>query len=216
MTSVLTRAQRPAALATLPILAAALLASHVLAQGAKPASTPPKKTQKKAAELINKQEPPRIYERVLNQATRENISVAISLGKQRAYFLVAGEVAIDAPISSGKKAGMTPSGSFTIVERDANHRSSYYGNFVSSRTGKVVRSGVSTKIDSAPSGTFYQGAPMKWFMRFGDGTGHRAEGMHTGILPGYPASHGCVRLPDEIAKMFYDRVVIGTSVTIGE
>ena len=57
---------------------------------------------------------------------------------------------------------------------------------------------------------------MKWFMRFGDGTGHRAEGMHTGYLPGYPASHGCVRLPDDIAKLFYDHVVVGTPVTIGD
>jgi lipoprotein-anchoring transpeptidase ErfK/SrfK len=57
---------------------------------------------------------------------------------------------------------------------------------------------------------------MNWFMRFGDGTGHRAEGMHTGFLPGYPASHGCVRLPDDIAKLLYDHVVIGTPVTIGD
>jgi len=41
-------------------------------------------------------------------------------------------------------------------------------------------------------------------------------GMHTGILPGYPASHGCVRLPEEIAKLFYSKVTAGTPVSIGD
>jgi lipoprotein-anchoring transpeptidase ErfK/SrfK len=40
--------------------------------------------------------------------------------------------------------------------------------------------------------------------------------MHVGILPGYPASHGCVRMPDEMAKMFYDRVKIGTPAVVGD
>ncbi|OJU98422.1 MAG: hypothetical protein BGO12_12025 [Verrucomicrobia bacterium 61-8] len=136
--------------------------------------------------------------------------MVVSLGKQRAYLLVDGETAIDSPISSGKRAGMTPKGSYKISEKDADHRSSVYGDFVSQRTGKVVRAGVSTKIDSAPSGTVYRGAPMRWFMRLtNDGVG-----MHTGILPGYPASHGCIRMPDEIAKTFYSKVVIGTPVTV--
>ena len=30
--------------------------------------------------------------------------------------------------------------------------------------------------------------------------------MHTGILPGYAASHGCVRLPAEIAPLIYNKV----------
>lgn len=187
---------------------------HVLAQPA-PTVTP-RKQQKKASELIKKQDPPKVIPRVLERATPENVSVYISLGKQRAYFKVADEIAVDTPISSGKRAGMTPQGTFKIVEKDKDHRSSLYGDFVSAKSGKVVRAGVSTRIDSAPSGTIYRGAPMKWFMRFGDGSGHRAEGMHTGYLPGYPASHGCVRLPDEIAKLFYEHVVIGTPVTIGD
>lgn len=200
-------------LAVVSVAMAALL-GHALAQPA-PGATP-KKQQKKASELIRKQDPPKVIPRVLERATPENVSVYISLGKQRAYFKVGEEIAVDTPISSGKRAGMTPQGTFKIVEKDRDHRSSLYGDFVSAKSGKVVRAGVSTRIDSAPSGTIYRGAPMKWFMRFGDGSGHRAEGMHTGYLPGYPASHGCVRLPDEIAKLFYENVVIGTSVTIGD
>ncbi len=169
----------------------------------------PKPKQKKASELIKKQDPPRIAQRVLDRATPDNVSIRISLGEQRAYLFVGDELAVDSPISTGKRAGMTPKGSFKITEKDADHRSSVYGNFVN-RQGKVVRAGVSTKIDSAPSGTVYQGAPMNWFMRLtNDGVG-----MHTGFLPGYPASHGCIRMPEEIAKLIYSKVKLGTPVAV--
>ncbi len=172
----------------------------------------PRKTQKKASQLISKQDPPKVIPRVLERASPENISILVSLGKQRAYLMVGEEVAIDTPISSGKRAGMTPPGSFTVLEKSADHRSSIYGDFVDRKSGSVVRRGVSTKVDSAPSGTVYRGAPMKWFMRIS----WQGVGLHTGILPGYPASHGCVRLPEDIAKMFYERVKIGTPVTVGD
>lgn len=184
-----------------------------LAQQAAPRA--PKK-QKPASELIKKQDPPKVIPRVLEQATPENISVYISLSKQRAYLRVGEEIGIDTPVSTGKRAGMTPKGSFFIVQKNADHRSNLYGDFVN-KSGQVVRAGVSTKIDSAPSGTTYRGAPMRWFMRIGeDLKTFRAEGMHTGHLPGYPASHGCVRLPDDIARMIFEKVSVGTPVTIGD
>ena len=196
------------------VFAAVLCAPLLTAQP--PAAQAPKK-QKSAGELIEKQKPPKVSPRVLGQATPQNISVYISLAKQRAYLKVGDEVGIDTPISSGKRAGMTPQGSFVVVEKDADHRSSLFGDFVN-KSGQVVRAGVSTKIDTAPSGTTYRGASMRWFMRFGDpgSKSGRAEGMHTGFLPGYPASHGCVRLPEEIAHMIYEKVTVGTPVTIGD
>lgn len=202
------------------LVAAAFALAGVLAfcqvVGAQQQTARPDKKQKSATELIKKQAPPKVIPRVLEQATAENLNVYISLGKQRAYLKVGDEVAIDTPISSGKRAGMTPTGSFVVVQKDAEHRSSLYGAFVN-KNNQIVRAGVSTRIDSAPSGTHFAGAPMKWFMRFGENLqSHRAEGMHTGILPGYPASHGCVRLPDEIAKMIYEKVSVGTPVTIGD
>ena len=50
---------------------------------------------------------------------------------------------------------------------------------------------------------------MLWFCRFHDGVG-----MHVGILPGYAASHGCVRLPAEIAPLIYNNVKLGTPVEV--
>jgi lipoprotein-anchoring transpeptidase ErfK/SrfK len=41
-----------------------------------------------------------------------------------------------------------------------------------------------------------------------------AIGMHSGYLPGYPASHGCVRIPGNIAGQFFERVHIGTAVRV--
>jgi len=163
---------------------------------------------KKASESLHKQDPPKVSPRVLDQVTPDNARVLVSLGKQRAYLLLNGEVAIDTPISSGKAAGMTPTGSFQVQEKDPDHRSNLYGNFVDSR-GRIVRAGVSARIDSAPSGTHFDGAPMYWFMRIAEGVG-----MHTGILPGYSASHGCIRMPAEIAPMFYQKVKVGTPVEV--
>ena len=173
------------------------------------AAAKPKTKQKPASELITKQAKPQTVPRVLDKATQDNTRVYVSIGKQRAYLLVGDEVAIDSPISSGKRAGMTPKGSYNVMEKDPDHRSSVYGAFCNSR-GEIVRAGVSTRIDSAPSGTHYVGAPMKWFMRLtGEGVG-----MHVGILPGYPASHGCIRMPEEMSEIFFENVSVGTPVTI--
>lgn len=164
---------------------------------------------RKASELISRQAPVKVNENVYASLSSEQSRVVVSLSKQRAYLLRGGDIAIDSPISSGKRQGMTPKGRFSVMEKDKDHRSSIYGDFVD-RSGRVVRRGVSLKIDSAPSGTHYVGAPMTWFMRVtGDGVG-----MHIGILPGYPASHGCIRMPPQAAAMFYARVKVGTPVEI--
>ena len=164
-----------------------------------------------ASAYINRQEPLKVNQSVLREATPDNVHVRVSLPKQRAYLMVGDQIAADSPISSGKVGHGTPSGHFSVLEKDPDHRSSIYGDFVDG-SGRVVRSGISAKIDSAPSGTHYVGASMRWFMRLtGEGVG-----MHVGILPGYPASHGCIRMSSDGAKLFYDTVKVGTPVTVGD
>ena len=164
-----------------------------------------------ASAYINRQEPLKVNQSVLKQATPDNVHVRVSLPKQRAYLMVGEQIAADSPISSGKTGHGTPSGHFSVLEKDPDHRSSIYGDYVDG-SGRVVRSGISAKIDSAPSGTHYVGASMRWFMRLtGEGVG-----MHVGILPGYPASHGCIRMSSDGAKLFYDTVKVGTPVTVGD
>jgi lipoprotein-anchoring transpeptidase ErfK/SrfK len=98
-----------------------------------------------------------------------------------------------------------------VLEKDPNHHSSLYGDFVDG-SGRVVRAGVSARIDSAPSGTHFAGASMKWFLRLTED----GAGMHVGILPGYPASHGCIRQSVDGAKLFYDYTKVGTPVDVGD
>lgn len=164
---------------------------------------------RKASELIGRQDPIKINKNIYDSLGSDEVHIVVSLSKQRAYLLAGDQIAIDTPISSGKRAGMTPTGSFSVMEKDKDHRSSVYGDF-KDKSGRTVRSGVSVRIDSAPSGTHYVGAPMLWFMRLtGDGVG-----MHVGILPGYPASHGCIRMPSQTAEMFYNKVKTGTPVRV--
>ena len=56
----------------------------------------------------------------------------------------------------------------------------------------------------------YDDAPMPYMQRI------TAMGvaMHAGHLPGYPASHGCIRLPAAFAKLLYGVTELGTPVTI--
>ena len=57
----------------------------------------------------------------------------------------------------------------------------------------------------------YDNAPMP-FMQMFDQYG---TALHAGHNPGYPASHGCVRLPAEFAKRLYTVTDHGTTVMIG-
>lgn len=176
------------------------------ARVARPASVAP---MRKPSDLIHRQEQIKINQELLARLSPDNAHVVISLGKQRAYLMNGDTVVIDSPISSGKRGHSTPSGHFTVMEKDADHRSNVYGAFCDSRR-RIVRAGVSARSDSAPSGTHFIGAPMKWFMRLtGDGVG-----MHIGILPGYAASHGCVRMPAQGAELFYSHVKVGTPVEV--
>jgi len=176
-----------------------------------PRQKPTPEPMRQASAYISRQQPLKVNQSLLKQATPDNVHVVVSLPKQRAYLMIGEQIVADSPISSGKAGHTTPSGHFSVLEKDPDHRSSIYGDFVDN-SGRVVRAGISAKIDSAPSGTHYVGASMRWFMRLtGEGVG-----MHVGILPGYPASHGCVRMSSDGAKLFYDNVKIGTPVNVGD
>ncbi|MEY2559402.1 MAG: hypothetical protein QOE34_2827 [Verrucomicrobiota bacterium] len=164
---------------------------------------------KKAADLIRTQPGITTNAAILQQVTADNAHVIVSITKQRAYLMTGDQIAIDSPISSGKRGHTTPNGSFSVLEKDKDHHSSLYGDYKDT-SGRTVRGGVSARIDSAPSGTHFVGASMKWFMRLtGEGVG-----MHVGILPGYPASHGCIRMPEPAAAAFYSHVKVGTPVLV--
>lgn len=94
-----------------------------------------------------------------------------------------------------------------MLDKDPDHRSSLYGSFVD-RTGNTVFSGADVYMP-VPRGCHFVRAPMRYFLRFQGG-----NGLHAGYLPGYPASHGCVRMPEDKAILFYNNVTVGTPVHI--
>src|SRR6266481_8104742 len=182
---------------------------HLGPKPRQPNPTPP--PMRKASTFIQRQEPLKVNQSLLKQATQDNTRIVVSIPKQRAYLMIGDQIVADGPVSSGRRGHETPHGHFTVMEKDPNHHSSLYGNFVDP-SGRIVRGGVSARIDSAPSGTHFAGAPMKWFLRLTED----GVGMHIGILPGYPASHGCIRESVDGAKLFYDYVKVGTPVDVGD
>jgi lipoprotein-anchoring transpeptidase ErfK/SrfK len=138
---------------------------------------------------------------------RAQTSVEIDLGEQMAYLLQNGRVALASPISSGRYGHLTEKGSFKVLEKKRTHYSSMYGKIVDSR-GNTIVADADADMPIPPGGKFIP-APMHYFMRFVG-----ADGMHAGYLPGYPASHGCVRMPEQYAIAFFNSVSVGTPVTV--
>ncbi len=135
-------------------------------------------------------------------------SVKIKLGEQRAYFYKGGQLVGVSQLSTGREGLHTPSGQFSITQKDVAHVSSKYGDYVDAGDNVVVPN-VDVEKDPKPPGTHFKGASMPYFMRIVGGVG-----MHAGYLPGYPASHGCIRMPEFMAENFFKSVSGGTPVTI--
>lgn len=134
--------------------------------------------------------------------------IHISLSEQRAYFYKGNHLAGVSLISTGREGFDTPTGRFKIIQKNANHRSNLYGDYVDAN-GNVVVKDVDVKKDPRPPGTRFLGAEMPYFMRI-----HGGVGMHAGFLPGYPASHGCIRMPMFMAKTFFENAPLGTPVIV--
>lgn len=109
------------------------------------------------------------------------VFLVISLTAQRAMVYRNGVPIAASTISTGSEGRETPTGVFTILEKEIVHRS---------RT--------------------YDYAPMPYMQRLT----WKGIAMHGGNLPGYAASHGCIRLPPAFAKLLYGVTQLGTPVMI--
>src|SRR5262249_30569976 len=125
--------------------------------------------------------------------------------------------------NKGKGATLTetkPTGPlFAILSLSDQHISIY------NSSGLVTRSKVSTGMPGhrTPMGIFtiigreryhssniYSGAPMPFMQRIT----WSGVAMHLGVVPGYPASHGCIRLPAGSAERLWGLTKIGERVVI--
>jgi lipoprotein-anchoring transpeptidase ErfK/SrfK len=109
------------------------------------------------------------------------VLVYVDLGRQLATVYRNGVRIGVSTISSGKDGYETPTGVFTILEKDRDHHSRTYND---------------------ASMPFQQ--RLTW----------KGVAMHAGNLPGFPASHGCVRLPMEFAKRLFSATPMGGTVVI--
>lgn len=136
--------------------------------------------------------------------------IVVSLSEQHAYFYKGKRLVGQSTISTGRKGYETPPGKYRVIQKDEHHVSSIYGDFVG-EDGTVVVANVSSKKDKRPPGTEFVGARMPYFLRFTGG-----YGMHAGYVPRYRASHGCIRMPAQMAERFFDAAEIGTPVIVKE
>jgi len=109
------------------------------------------------------------------------VVIVVSIAQQRAYAYRNGIPIGISTVSTGKKGHETPTGVFTLLQKNVDHKSNLYND-----------------------------APMPYMQRLTwDGIA-----MHAGNLPGYPASHGCVRLPLGFAKLLYGITKLGLTVIV--
>ncbi len=109
------------------------------------------------------------------------ISIVVSIPQQLLYLYRGGNLVAVSTVSTGKPGKDTPTGEFTILQKNKHHRSNIYSN-----------------------------APMPFMQRLTwDGIA-----LHAGQLPGYPASHGCIRLPMAFARQLFAMTDLGVQVSV--
>lgn len=134
--------------------------------------------------------------------------VEIKLGEQRIYFMQGALVVGEGPVSTGRAGFDTAPGSYKVLVKEKLHYSNLYGEFVD-KNGRTVNTSAEAG-DPIPKGLSYRPSPMPYFLRISD-TG---MGMHEGWLPGYAASHGCIRLPRKLAPLIFPAIPVGCPVII--
>lgn len=119
-----------------------------------------------------------------------------------------------------KETGAKPQGPLVIVVSIDRQKVTVYDS-----NGVFAESPVSTgmKGHSTPMGVFsviqkhkfhhsniYSGAPMPYMQRIT----WSGVAMHAGVLPGYPASHGCIRMPMAFAVKMWNWTKMGARVLV--
>jgi lipoprotein-anchoring transpeptidase ErfK/SrfK len=134
--------------------------------------------------------------------------VEIRLSEQKVYVYQDSEIAGESPITTGKPGHDTPPGHYSVLVKDIDHKSNLYGVFLDANG--YILDGNASVGQKPPAGAVYDSADMPYYMRIRDD----GVGLHAGYLPGYPASHGCIRLPHAFAELLFSNISIGTPVDV--
>ncbi len=111
------------------------------------------------------------------------VAIIVSIPDQLVFVYRNGIRIAVSTCSTGKPGHATPTGVFTILQKDKDHHSDEYDNAPMPNMNRLTWSGVA---------------------------------LHAGNLPGYPASHGCVRLPLEFSALLFTVTHVGTAVIIAD
>ena len=136
--------------------------------------------------------------------------IVVNLTRQRAYFYKGKHLVGESTVSTGKHGFSTPPGSYRVLWKNKDHISTRFGDYVD-EWGNVVKPNVDSRKDSKPPGSHFDGARMPYAMFFRGG-----YAMHQGYVPPYAASHGCIRLPHDMAERFFNATPLGTPVVVKE
>lgn len=139
------------------------------------------------------------------------VSIKISLSEQKARVYRGDKEIAWTYVATGKASHPSPRGSFRVLEKIVDKHSNKYGMVVDA-SGDIVNSNATAGVSRIPPGGRFLGAPMPHWMRITTW----GVGLHAGPIPdpGFPASHGCIRLPLDMAEKLFAIVKIGTPVTI--
>jgi hypothetical protein len=115
---------------------------------------------------------------------------------------------------------VAPAGPVTVIISLPNQRAIAYRNGIpigvttvsTGKPGHETPTGIFTILQKhvEHKSNLYDNAPMPYMQRLTWG----GVALHAGNLPGYPASHGCVRLPKGFARLLYGVTRIGLTVVI--
>ncbi len=120
-------------------------------------------------------------EKVAERKPDGPLVITVSLRRQRVSVWDRTGLMMEAPISSGKLGTPTPTGVFSILQKNRIHYSNLYDSAPMPNMQRITWSGVA---------------------------------LHAGALPGYPASHGCIRLPHGFSKRLFEVTQMGTRVIV--
>lgn len=131
--------------------------------------------------------------------------LVIDISDQMASLYHGDKVILETAVSTGKN-NSTPTGRFRVQGKALDKTSSLYGAWYDRNDVPLDETAANRR---PPGGARFQGARMPYWMQI---NGH--VGMHVGVLPGYPASHGCIRVPSRAQALIYEKTPVGTPVII--
>lgn len=158
---------------------------------------------------VSSPKPPALVPPVLGKAATKNLAIKVNLKTQRLQLLVDGVMAIDSPVSTGRRDLETPAGQFQIGKKEASPKPDTYGNLIDAN-GKIVIAGVFKTLDPVPRGLRFQPIARDHLMAIKD----QKFSLHGGKTCALPVSDGAIIVPPEVAKLLFSKVSTGCPIEI--